>query len=318
MFEAGGKQMKKKWLAAGSAIGLSTVVMLTTGFTALAANSGYDDYKAALKATKALKSVSVEAKAVLQDNGKVLTDAQGNLKVNLQSDAMSGNVKVSGASGAQSVDLFSQANQEVWKLGSNDTYYVKQDKPEREKQHDSQEGDSAWMNEQAETVIDSLVGNLKDYVSVNKQTDGTKQISMQLDNAQIPAVAQALAPMALKHLSGDHHGERAGHKTADKQDPEQLFNKNLSDLKGLALSQNIQIENITLNAVIDASNYIKQQQASITFSGKSADGTTHTVTVNLDVHLSGFNNTTPDAIDLTGKTVQQVKGDHGGHDQEND
>jgi hypothetical protein len=310
--------MKKKWMIAGSAIGISSVVMLTTGFSALAGTSGYNDYKDALKLTKALKSVSIQATAVLQDNGNTLNDAQGNLKVDLQNETASGNIKVIGKSGEQSVNLYSQQDGEAWKSGDSDTYFVKQDKPEKDDQDPSEEGDSAWMNQQAETVIDALVGNLKEYVTVDNQSDGSKQISLQLDNAQIPAVIQALAPMAFKQLSGEKDQEDKSNSATEQKDPEDLFKKSLFDMKDLQLTQDIQINNIDLNAVIDPTNYIENQKVSVTFTGKTIEGTQHTVTLNLDVHLSGFNQTTPDSVDLTGKQVQQIKDDHGGRNHEED
>ena len=46
--------------------------MVTTGFSALASTSGYDAYKSALKNTKTIQNVAVQAAASLQDNGKSL------------------------------------------------------------------------------------------------------------------------------------------------------------------------------------------------------------------------------------------------------
>ena len=107
--------MKKKWLMTGGALGISGAIMLVSGLTAFAGTSGYEDYKAALQKTHGLESVTVQATAVLKDNGSVLSQAQGSLKANLQKEAMSGTVKVSGTTGTQTLNLYNQADGQVWK-----------------------------------------------------------------------------------------------------------------------------------------------------------------------------------------------------------
>jgi hypothetical protein len=307
--------MKKKWMMMGGAIGISGAIMLTTGFTALASTSGYEDYKAALKATQALGSVTIQGNAVLKDNGSILNEATGSLKANLVGETTSGTVKVTGNNAEQSVSLYALPDGQAWKAADSNTYYVKQDKPEQgnKKTADNKE-ESSWMSQQVETVIDAVVGQLKNEVVVNQLSDGSKKISIQLDSAQIPAVVQALAPLAFKKLSGE---EETKHKVdaTEPQDPENLFNKSLLNFKDVTLTQDIQIQSFSLVAVINASNQIERQQASITFVGKDANGVAHTLDANLDVQLSAFNQTTPDSIDLTGKQVQQIKErDHGWRD----
>jgi hypothetical protein len=301
--------MKKKWMI-GGAIGISGAIMLTTGLTALASTSGYADYKAALKVTQALGNVTIQGNAVLKDNGSVLNEATGTLKANLLGEAASGTVKVTGKNAEQSVSLYALPDGQVWKTADSSIYYVKQDKLEQGgKETSDKKENSSWMSQQAETVIDALIGQLKDQVVVTPQTNGSKQISLQLDSAQIPTVIQALAPLAFKQLSGDEERKQQDGAT-ELQDPENLFTKNLLNFKDVTLTQDIQIQNFSLHADINASNQIERQQASITFVGKDASGVAHTLDANLDVHLSAFNQTTPDSIDLTGKQVQQIKEDH--------
>ncbi|BBH20710.1 hypothetical protein Back11_20550 [Paenibacillus baekrokdamisoli] len=306
--------MKKKWVVLGSAIGISTVVMATTGITALAGTSGYENYKEALKNSKTAKSVSVQAEVVLQDNGTTLNNATGSLKINLTNETASGTVAIAGQNKKQSLDLFKQSNQTVWKASDKDVYYVKSEKKEkkREKNNDPNEQDSAWMSKQAETVIDALVGNLQNEVVSDKNTDGSEHISMKLSNAQIPAVLQALAPLAFKQLSENHHeGKRASDAKEGSAEPDKLLESSLFKPSQLSLTQDIQITNVSLQADIDANNFIKNQQFSVTFSGKDASSVNHDVTINVNAQLSNYNATTPDTIDLKGKNVQQVKNDHG-------
>ena len=91
---------------------------------------------------------------------------------------------------------------------TSDIYYVKQDKAEQDdKEAKADKENKAWINGQVETVIDALVGNLQNEVTSSYEADGSKNISLQLDNAQIPPVVQALAPIAFKHLSDQREGQ---------------------------------------------------------------------------------------------------------------
>ncbi|MFK7694384.1 hypothetical protein [Paenibacillus sp. HJGM_3] len=291
--------MKKKWLVLGSAIGVSSVVMIATGFSALAGSSGYEAYKSALKTTKSAQSATVQAAGSLRDNGNVLVQASGSFKV-AKDEAASGQAEVSANGTPQSIRFAKQAEGTVVKSSASDVYYVhpdNQDHPFKHKGHDG-----ADMSQQAETVIDALVGNLKNYVTVDTQSDGSKDIAVQLDNAQIPAVINAIAPIAIKHAAQADH--RAMHQNDQADIP---FNHDALKDAAPQLSQDIKIEKVAVKAHINADNYIEHQEADITVSGKDDQGTAHQVTLHVQADLSNFNKTTPDTIDLAGQQVQTIQ-----------
>jgi hypothetical protein len=300
--------MKKKWLVLGSAVGISSIVMVTTGFSAMASTSGYDTYKEALKNTKTVKSVAVQAAAALQDNGKVVANANGSFKVSLDTHAASGQADVTANNTKQTLNVYKQNNETVVKSSDSDVYYVKQEK--NEKHIDSNEID---MSQQVETAIDALVGNLKDYVAVNTKDNGSKEVSVQLDQTQIPTVLNALAPIAIKEAT---KAENDGENKASNQKA-LPFNKDFLKTAAPQLTQDIKIEKVAVKADINASNFIQHQEADVTVSGKDANGSAHEVTLHLQADLSGYNSTSPETIDLTGKTVQQITRDHQGKDTAN-
>ncbi|GIP26575.1 hypothetical protein J23TS9_17050 [Paenibacillus sp. J23TS9] len=293
--------MKKKWLMLGGVLGISSVMMITTGINAFASTSGYDAYKSALKNTRTIQNVAVQASASLQDNGNALASAAGNFKISLNTQTASGSadVKVNGAT--QSVNFYKLKDQTVLKSSSNETYYVKQQDKEKKKNNEKETLDPQ-IPQQVETVIDALVGNLKDYVAVDAKTDGSKEITAELDNSQIPTVVNAIAPLVIKHASNQKHdGEKK-----DDTSKELPFNRDVLQASSLQLTQDIKIEKVSFKADINNANYIEHQEADITISGKDVSGTAHQVTVHLQANLSGYNTTTPDTIDLSGKQVQQM------------
>ncbi|OPA78641.1 hypothetical protein BVG16_12320 [Paenibacillus selenitireducens] len=294
--------MKKKWLMLGGALGISSVMMITTGVSAFASTSGYDAYKSALKNTRTIQNVAVQASASLQDNGNVLASAAGNFKVSLNTQTASGSADVKANGATQSVNFYKLKDQTVLKSSTNDTYYVEQERDKEKNKNDAKETLDPQISQQVETVIDALVGNLKDYVAVDAKTDGSKEVSAQLDNSQLPTVVNAIAPIVIKHASNH---EQDGEKK-DNNANELPFNHDVLQASTPQLTQDIKIEKVSFKANINAANYIEHQEADITISGKDASGTAHQVTVHLQANLSGYNTTTPDTIDLSGKKVQQM------------
>ncbi|OPH57499.1 hypothetical protein BC351_02945 [Paenibacillus ferrarius] len=306
--------MKKKWLMVGGAVGISSIVMVTTGFSALASTSGYDAYKSALKNTKTVQNVAVQAAAALQDNGNVLASANGSFKVSLDSKTASGNADVLTNGTQQSLSFYKQENQTVLKSNASDVYFVNQETQKKHKNEKTQTGTE--IPQQVETVIDALVGNLKDYVAVDTKADGSKEIAIELDNAQIPTVVNALAPIAIKEATKEENdGEKKDDTASTGKFP---FNEDFLKHAAPQLTQDIKIEKVAVKATINANNYISHQEADVTVSGKDASGAAHQVTLHLQADLSGYNSTTPDNVDLTGKTVQTLKHDHQGKHDDNE
>ena len=93
-------------------------------------------------------------------------------------------------------------------------------------------------------------------------------------------------------------------------DSEELLQQSVLNAENITLTDGVQIQSIHMEAVVSPANIIQSQQFDITFTGMDAGGSSHTLTGSLNAELSGFNGTTPDSVDLTGKQVVQVKDDH--------
>lgn len=298
--------MKKKWVALGSAVGISSIIMVTAGMSVMAGSSGYDAYKSALKTTKTAASFSVQAEMAVKDNGVVLASANGSVKASPASGTGSGQVEITSGGASQKLNFYKQDSGMVMKADDSDIYYVQTGRPERqgeEKRSKPAKPVDQAIPQQVETVIDALVGNLKDYVGIDEKADGSKEVSLQLTNAQIPAVVNAIVPIALKQASSEHGNkdrEKAGNGAELPFHNDFLANKP-------QLTQDIKIDKVDLKAVIGTDNFITHQEADITVSGKDDAGTAHTVTLHVNADLSDFNSTTPEQVDLTGKNTQTIK-----------
>jgi hypothetical protein len=287
------KNMKKGFVILG-AIGISSVVMVTSGFAAMASTSGYSVYKDAIKATRALDSVSASGALSLKDNGASLVSVTGSVKANLVNEALSGSATIDNNGKSVTLDVYRQKNQIITKSSASAVYYQELGRQEK---NTAEKPESKQIPQEVENIIDSLVGNLQNSVTLNNKADGTKEVTLSLSNAQLPPVVNAVGSLMIKNAL----------------DSKEVLGKQEKipgiDLKPSlpALTQNVRMDQIDIKADINAANFIQHQEATVTVSGKDAKGVSHQVVLQLNTDLSGFNATTPDSIDLTGKNVQVVQ-----------
>jgi hypothetical protein len=285
-------KLKKGFVILG-VVGISSLVMVTSGFAAMSSSTGYSVYKDAIKATSSLDSVALSGGISLKDNGVSLLNVTGSVKADLANETGSGSATIDNNGKQQTVEVYRQNNQTITKSSASDVYYQEQ---EHANKNENDKPESKQIPQEVENIIDSLVGNLQNSVTLDNKTDGTKAITLSLSNAQLPPVVNAVGSLLIKNALDE--------KEANKQ----------NELTGIdikpalpALTQNIKIDQIDIKADINAANFIQHQEASITISGNDAAGAAHQVVLQLNADLTGFNTTTPDTIDLTGKNVQVVQ-----------
>ncbi|GIP23809.1 hypothetical protein [Paenibacillus sp. J22TS3] len=292
--------MNKKWLTIGGAVGLSVAVMAATGMSAMAGASGYEAYKSALKSTHSIQSATVQSAAYIQDNGSDLASLKGQFQIDFTNGNSSGNVEFSSGGTQKNLGVYRQDGQTILKPAERDTYYVAEGgKHKHAPRPHTADPETA---KQVESVIDTLVGNMKDYVNLEPNSDGSKQITVQLDHAQIPSVVNTIAPLAIKEAS--KHREDTGNSKPGTELP--LAELNLKNSLP-ELTTQIQIEQVVVKATIDSSNHIKHQEADLVISGADNTGAGHKLKIHLQADLSGLNSTTPNKVDLSGKKVQKLK-----------
>jgi hypothetical protein len=154
---------------------------------------------------------------------------------------------------------------------------------------------------EAEKVIDTLVGNLKQAVILKKE-GAAKEVSLQLEGSQIPAIANAIGSLIVRE-GGREHGKE------HQLDSEDTFGVDVQRIVDALpkLTDEIKIDAVKLDADVNADNLITNQAVEIRISGKDSQGIAHQVAVKLDLILSEFNRSSPDTVDLTGKQVETVK-----------
>jgi hypothetical protein len=275
--------MKKKWWMAGGAFGIGAVMMLVSGFSAMASTSGYDAYKSALRNTKAVTSLTANMELTVTDNGTKLLAGTSDIKLNREQN--SGSIAASFGDPAQthSLNVFRQDGKLIFKSGDNEIYHAK----ELNAAKWEQDGVAPNPPKAVEQVFDSLMGNIRELATVESASDGGKQTKLHLSGSQIPAVANVLGTLAVSKL-------------ADCKQWDLSFPK---------LTDDIKVEEINLDAKINANNALEQQSAEINITGTDESGNKHVLAIQLHIDFSSLNLTIPEKVDLTGKKIVEIQND---------
>lgn len=281
------------------AIGISIVVggamMATAALAGGSGLNGYEVYKAAFKNTRALASMTGTAAITVADNGNVILKSNGTVKMDRNTKNMSGSFDVAAGDQYKTKDMYRQDGQTIIKYSDSEVYNVLSVQPGSF--HHSgkwgRENENPARAEKLEKIVDLLVVNYQNYISLDNKADGTRQVSLQMSGSQISPVANAIASLVA--------GERM-HNTEKRKHSGLMSGDQMPKLV-----DDIRIANIDIKADIDKQNFIKEQMANITITGKDAEGKNHEVVISVGLNLSGLNNTTPDSVDLTGKQVKTIQ-----------
>jgi hypothetical protein len=284
--------MNKKIVAIAMSLVISGGVLIGTAYTNASQLSGYEAYKSSIRDTAILKNETANFNISLKDNNVNLVDVTTNVKINSAANAMSQTTTVKTSSGSETFTTFIKNDKSISKSSISEVYTV------RENSHYTIRKEHERMNPQViknvETVVDILSGNMKDNVVVSSNADGTKNISVSLNESQIIPLVNAIASIVMVTSSNEPmHNEKAGSLDVKNMIPQ--------------LAREIKVKSVNITGNINKDNIINNEVAKIVLIGKDANDVIHSVAIDAALNLSNINATTPDTIDLTGKQVKIQK-----------
>jgi hypothetical protein len=296
--------MNKKLAMLGLGVAVGSMMLVTSVYAGVGDAPGYDTFKAAVKQTATIQNVTRQVNVSLQDNGASLLQVRSTIKSSGTDHAGSAEVKVQSGSEEQTIQFYSQDGKQIIKTADSDVYKVLEGDgaPGKFKGNDigNHTPDPQTISE-VENVVDALVGNLKNYVTMDDAAGGGQEIHFKLSGSQISPVVNTVGSLVIKH----------GAMAKDKPVPAQAntLGIDLATLRNSLpqLSSDISMDEVEVNASVDADQHITNQSAQIHLSGKDEQGTEHDVVLRIDMALSSLNATTPDSVDLSGKQVENVK-----------
>ncbi|NQX66553.1 hypothetical protein HQN90_10490 [Paenibacillus alba] len=303
--------MNKKLAMMGLGVAVGSMMLVTSVYAGVGDAPGYEAFKSAFKETAKVDNVTRQVNVSLQDNGAQLLNVKSTIKSSGKNQAGSAEVTVQSGEEQQTLQFYNQDGKQIVKTGDSDVYKVLEgdDMQGKFKDHErtSHTPDPQVISE-VENVVDALVGNLKNYVTMDAKAGNAKDIHFKLSGSQISPVVNTIGSLVIKHGTVENN-ERPLPAKAD------TLGVDFTTLKNSLpqLTSDIKMDEVEVNASVDADNHITNQTAQIHISGKDAKGTAHDVVLSVDMTLSSLNTTTPDTVDLKGKQLETVKFDEKSH-----
>ena len=277
--------MKRKPVLIVLSLVLGATLLCTTAFANISSSSGYEAYKAAVLNLPQANSLTAQAAVSVTDNGNVVLNADGTMKMDRTNNTMSSISTIKEGDKTLSNELYRQNGQTIMKDSNSDAYNVmtkgtRDSEKTFEKQPATEEVPAEVQN-----IVDLLAANFDSNISLENNSDGSKVVTLQLADGQITPLENAVASLIVKNVNHEN-----GRSNAVMTNLPQLVDE-------------ISLTSVDVKAEIDANGQLTGQTAVIKVTGKDASGQVHEIVVNVDVNLSDINSTTPDTIDLTGKQV---------------
>lgn len=303
--------MNKKLAMLGLGVAVGSMMLVTSVYAGVGNAPGYETFKSAFKQTIAVNNVTRQVNVSLQDNGAQLLNVKSTIKSSGDNHAGSAEVTVKSGTDEQTIHFYNQDGKQIVKTDDSEVYKVLEGEgmPGKFKDHEhmGHKPDPQVVSE-VENVVDALVGNLKNYVTMNEAAGNVKEIHFKLSGSQISPVVNTIGSLAIKHGAVEN-SQRPLPTKAD------TLGVDVTTLKNSLpqLTTDIKMDEVEVNASVDADNHITNQTAQIHISGKDAQGAAHDVVLSVDMTLSSLNTTTPDTVDLNGKQLETVKFEEKSH-----
>jgi hypothetical protein len=284
------KTNKKIVMAASFLLGATMFV--TTAFADIASKTGYDLLKDSVKFTAKsmsdkMQSYTIESVFTVKDNDKVLMSESSLEKVDNTKKAVESHSAVEEYNGKNNRSYFSyrDSSSSIWYDQGTDTYYV----TEYSKDYDFKPSSNPFEDSHAkdlEKIFDALVGDLKNYVVVEEKSNGSKELSGNLNEGQIPALVNAVTSFLLKQNTSNVLISPDG-KTSS------------------ATLEDVYVKSVSGKAFVNEDGILESVLATGVLSGKDSNGVTHDITAEALVKVYDIDSTKVSKPNLEGKNVQK-------------
>lgn len=285
----------KKKTAMLLSFALGTTMLATTAIAEIVSKSGYDQLKDSLKytaesAASTLSSYTMDMSFVLKADGNVISSESSFNKYDVSKQAMETTTKRVNGKNNTDYYYYSDKNGRITKSAEEPVYYVTEFTSPKEV--------NSFTNpfkekeaEDVERIADIIVGNLKDAVIVNENSDGSKELSGSLNESQIPALINAVVSLQCKN------------EFSYRQNDDNLMPR---------ITKDIFVKEVTGQMLVDKDGLIQSIRGTGALSGKDGNGKEHTITFELSGKLYDVNSTVVNKPELSGKKVEKnIEKDYG-------
>jgi hypothetical protein len=274
---------------------LGTILFASTAFAEVNSKSGYVQLKDALKYTaescsSKLASYTVDMSVIMKDNGNIISSENDLIKYDITKSAEENtSMRINGSKAQVENYYYSDKDGSISFNSEQGVYYVNK----LENQGKGANFTNPFKEKGAgdvEKIADALVGDLKDSVVVTENTDGTKQLSGTLSEAQIPAIANAVVSYQLKSAV------RSTYNNSNKVEADATTMPKITD--------DVYVKEIKGNMTLGKDGLIQSAMGTGSLSGKDEQAKEHNLTFELLVKITNVNKTIVNKPDLSGKKVE--------------
>jgi len=313
--------MKNKKVKLGALVLAATTLFTVTAFatTSTFSQGGYEAFKQIMKTsqeTKHFSSISFNGKFEMSDNGKIISEMTGEVKGNPEGKEASGNVRIKLMDKEQDLSFYKNGESSYLVDQTNKKYYqlvnMTQDIAENRKEMKSENGAEVQsMGKTGEALMDYFMGDLKSQFELSKNADGTRSITLDLNENEIPVPMNLLVGMAAENSSNCSNIDNE-----DSMDPakKELLMQKMPFLKEFyelgknipKLKQDVKLTGVSLKLNVDDNNQIKSFDVKINITGKDANGENHQISLSGSSIISGLNSTSADIFNPDGKSIETI------------
>lgn len=311
--------MKNKKVKLGILLMAAVTLFTATAFAANTNNGGYEEFKQIMKSsqdTKHLSSTSLNGTFQMIDNGKLIAEMTGEVKENQEGKEASGNVQIKLMGKEQDISFFKSGEASYLVDKTNDKYYqlvnMTQDIDEKRKVTNKEDGAvEHQMGKTGEALMDYLMGDLKSQFELTQNADGTKSITVDLNQNEIPVPLNLLVGIAAEN---DSNCSNADYEYGMDSVQKELMLIKLPFLKDFSelgkdmpkLKQDVKLTRIILKLNADKNNQIKSFDVKINSTGKDANGTYHEVSFLGSSSVNDISNIAVDTFSPDGKNIETL------------
>ncbi|WP_125152027.1 hypothetical protein [Clostridium rectalis] len=280
----------KKKTAMVTSFTMGILMFATTAMAEVTSKSPYDQAKDAIKFSaesfsSKLSSYTIDVSMVVKDNGKIIVSDGAVHKCDVTKKSYEHvNTKTKGDKKLKNY-YYKDRSVRIDNNSNEDVYYITEFKKPDEQffQNPFKEKGA----EDIEKIADALVGNLKDCVVSTDKTDGSKELSGSVSEAQIPAIVNAVTSYMVK--SNTHS-----------------INSNSRENNYIPLiTKDVYVKEVNGKMQIDKNGLVQNLLGTGVFCGKDDSGKEHKLTFEVLFKLSNVNSTVVKKPNLSGEKVER-------------
>ncbi|WP_105617086.1 hypothetical protein [Vallitalea okinawensis] len=269
--------------------------------------AGYESFKEVLKAqneSKELSNGTMKTTVVISDNGENILSIDADFQADQVNELASGSVSLSTQDQNKDLDFYGVDNTFYIIDESENGYYMSQHEKSEEAYEYEMAKEKEWSVAQEE-LMDYLVGDLKEQFVETINEDGSRVITVELKEDEIPQIVNLLA--AIEPSEHDNMGEYE-----DEYDAQLENYPFLKDFDSIheslpQLVNNKEINLIYLSLYVDADYQVNGVDFKINATGTDEDGESHDVFVTVNTIIQDKDTTVVDTIDAEAYDWEEIE-----------